>query len=77
MVVEGQSQRFHCNLGNIDNDGASLSVPGLMGIPDSFNLFVEPDSVRHSCKVLERRGSFVRVSFTETEQNARYRAARV
>ncbi len=73
LVVEGQSQGFHCTLNSLDGNGASLTVAGLMGIPDSFSLFVEPESIRYVCAVSERRGNFVKVTFTGQEDNIRFR----
>lgn len=73
LVVEGQGQRFHAAMRDYAEDGARLTVSGLMGIPDRFFLYVEPDSVRYDCHVLERRGNTVRVSFTARAENVRFR----
>ncbi|GEM_PF-1447940 len=73
LVVDGQTQGFHCQLREFSTDGAQLTVSGLMGIPDQFLLFIEPDSVRFTCKVMLRKGNSVKVSFIEREENVRYR----
>ena len=73
LVVDGQNQGFHCNLREFSQDGAFLTVSGLMGIPDVFLLYVEPDSIKFECRVITRRGSAVQVEFTDTTENVRYR----
>ncbi len=73
LVVDGQTQGFHCNLREFSGTGAQLTVSGLMGIPDAFSLFVEPDSIRFACRVTQRRGNTVNVEFTDAVANNRYR----
>lgn len=73
LVVDGQTQGFHCNLREYGEAGAQLTVSGLLGIPDTFSLFVEPDSIRYACRVLRRKGNSVEVEFTEAALNNRYR----
>ena len=73
LVVEGQTQGFHCQLREFSTEGAQLTVSGLMGIPDQFLLYIEPDSIRFTCKVMLRKGNSVKVSFAEREENVRYR----
>lgn len=73
LVVDGQNQGFHCSLREFSEEGAQLTVSGLMGIPDSFSLYVEPDSVKYECRVNLRKGNSVRVEFTSTTENMRYR----
>ena len=73
LVVDGQTNGFHCILREFSTDGAQLTVSGLMGIPDHFSLYIEPDSVRYSCAVVLRKGNSVRVSFQNCEENVRFR----
>ncbi|MEZ5880575.1 MAG: hypothetical protein R3D35_07930 [Nitratireductor sp.] len=73
LVVEGQDQRFHAAMRDYADDGARLTVSGLMGIPDRFFLYVEPDSIRYNCSVLERLGNTVRVEFIARAENVRFR----
>jgi hypothetical protein len=73
LVVDGQNQGFHCALREYSDAGALLTVSGLMGIPDQFSLYVEPDSIKFECAVSQRRGSSVRVSFTSRTDKIRYR----
>ncbi|MGB7287731.1 MAG: hypothetical protein WBC71_12430 [Salaquimonas sp.] len=73
LVVEGQTQGFHCSLREFSTEGAQLTVSGLMGIPDQFSLYIEPDSIKLACSVILRKGNSVRVNFTNREENVRFR----
>ena len=73
LVVEGQTQGFHCQLREFSAQGAQLTVSGLMGIPDKFQLYIEPDSIRFNCSVLLRKGNSVSVRFDLREENIRFR----
>jgi len=73
LVVDGQSQGFHCALREYSESGAFLTISGLMGIPEKFCLFVEPDSIKFDCVVSQRKGNSVRVAFTGQTNNVRYR----
>jgi len=73
LVVEGQTQGFHCNLREFSEYGAHFTVSGLMGIPEVFSLYVEPDSIKFECRVIMRKGSSVRVDFTASTENVRFR----
>jgi len=73
LVVEGQTNGFHCLLREFSSEGAQLTVSGLMGIPDKFLLYIEPDSIRFNCSVLLRKGNSVSVRFDLREENIRFR----
>ncbi len=73
LVVDGQSQGFHCSLREFSSEGAHLTVSGLMGIPDHFSLYVEPDSIKFGCQVTLRKGNSVQVRFTDRQENMRFR----
>ncbi len=73
LVVDGQTQGFHCTLREFSTDGAHLTVSGLMGIPDQFCLYIEPDSIKFNCSVTLRKGNSVRVNFTDRQDNVRFR----
>lgn len=73
LVVDGQSQGFHCALREFSDTGAFLTISGLMGIPERFSLFVEPDSIKFDCVVSQLKGNSVRVAFTGRTENSRYR----
>ena len=73
LVVDGQTQGFHCTLREFSEEGAHLTVSGLMGIPEQFYLYVEPDAIKFKCAVNMRKGNSVRVNFVEREHNVRFR----
>ncbi len=73
LVVEGQPHGFLCNLQQIGAESAQFTVSGLMGIPDHFSLYVEPDKIRYECEVVMKKGNAVRVRFNDREENVRFR----
>jgi len=73
LVVDGQTQGFHCTLREFSTEGAHLTVSGLMGIPDQFSLYIEPDAIKYSCAVVLRKGNSVKVTFSDCEENVRFR----
>lgn len=73
LVAEGQSQGFTCTVNSIARNEADLTVAGLLGIPDRFSLYVEPESVKYDCVVALRKGNAVRVTLTGREENRRFR----
>ena len=54
-------------------EGATLSLTGLMGIPQRFSLFIEPDAVKYACLAKTIRGNSVIVVFEGKEENQRFR----
>lgn len=58
---------------DLTDEGATVSLTGLMGIPREFSLFVEPQSVRYSCAVTLTKGNSMKVVFKGKEENIRYR----
>lgn len=73
LAVEGQIGGFPCMVKDISETGATISLTGLMGIPQNFSLFVEPESIRYSCAVTSTKGNSMIVTFNEKEENIRYR----
>lgn len=73
LAVEGQVGGFPCMVKDLTDDGAIVSLTGLMGIPSKFSLFIEPESVRYSCVVSMSKGNSVVVNFEAKEENLRYR----
>ena len=75
VLFSPESAPVHCNVKNFTDDQATLTMTGWMGLPSSFTLYIEPDSIRTSCRVISRKGSNIQVEFTEVEQGVRYKAA--
>lgn len=73
LAVEGQEGGFPCMIKNLNDDGATISLTGLMGIPENFSLFVEPESVRYTCEVSATKGNSINVNFVEKQENIRFR----
>ena len=73
LVVNGQAGGFPCMVKDLSEDSATLSLTGLMGIPQRFSLFIEPDAIKYACVVKNIRGNSVAVSFESKEENKRFR----
>ncbi|MDJ0613070.1 MAG: hypothetical protein QNJ29_05295 [Rhizobiaceae bacterium] len=65
----------HCSVKDFSDSGAVLAMTGWMGLPSNFVLYVEPDTVRAECRVINRKGSSISVEFTNVEQGVRLRGA--
>ncbi len=74
VLFSPASAPVHCNVKNFTDEHATLTMSGWMGLPSSFTLYIEPDSIRTNCRVLSRKGSNIQVEFTEVEQGVRYRS---
>lgn len=77
VLFSPDSSPVHCIVKNFTDDQATLTMSGWMGLPSSFTLYIEPDSIRTICRVISRKGSNIQVEFTEVEQGVRYRATTV
>lgn len=75
VLFSPESSPVHCNVKNFTDEQATLTMSGWMGLPSNFTLYIEPDSIRTTCRVLSRKGSNIQVEFTEVEQGVRYRTA--
>ncbi len=74
VLFSPESAPVHCSVKNFSDDKATLSMSGWMGLPSSFMLYIEPDSIKTNCRVISRKGSNIQVEFTEVEQGVRYKA---
>jgi hypothetical protein len=52
-----------CLVRNMSGDGANLEVESKIGIPDSFDLVVDPEHSNHHCHVVWRKARRIRVAF--------------
>jgi len=73
VAFDGQSGSVPCTIREFTEEGAVLSMNGWMGVPEEFPLFIEPDRVKVTCKVIRKRGSKVQVNFITWENDVRYR----
>ena len=53
-----------CTVRDMSDGGARISVAGSVGIPDTFELYVELDASWAGCEVTWRRGETVGVRYT-------------
>jgi len=74
VVFSDDNSAVHCAVKNFSSENAILVMSGWMGLPSSFTLYVEPDSVRAECRVINRKGSNIQVEFTDLEEGVRYRS---
>lgn len=63
LTIDGQEKGLPCTIREYSREGAVVTLSGWIGVPESFGLYVEPEGRRHTCRVLERKGNAVRVSF--------------
>lgn len=61
MIIPGFPQHFSCTATAISEQGATLKVFGVLGIPDKFELVI--GKKRHNCKVIQKINNNLRVSF--------------
>jgi hypothetical protein len=52
-----------CTIRNMSGDGACLQVPSTIGIPDDFDLLIEPDKQARPCHVAWKSDSRLGVRF--------------
>jgi len=74
VLFSPETAPVHCSVKNFTEEQATLTMTGWMGLPSDFILYIEPDSIRTTCRVISRKGSNIQVEFTEVEQGVRYRA---
>lgn len=75
VLFTADSSPVHCSVKNFTDEQAVLTMSGWMGLPSSFTLYIEPDSIRTQCRVIARKGSNIQVEFTEIEHGVRYSSA--
>ena len=74
VLFSPESTAIHCSVKNFTDTNATLTMTGWMGLPSSFTLFIEPDSIKTECRVISRKGSNIQVEFLEVEHGVRYRS---
>ncbi|UYN99534.1 MAG: PilZ domain-containing protein [Devosia sp.] len=63
IVINDGFSTFDCTVRNLSETGAKLSVGGIIGIPDRFQLALD-DGRRFDCMVAWRKATEIGVSFT-------------
>ncbi len=49
-----RSSAFPCKVRNVTHAGALLRVPSVIGVPDHFELTIDPSDDRQACRVVWR-----------------------
>jgi hypothetical protein len=73
IVFKNHEVTFDCVVRNLSDRGACLKLENVIGIPDSFELVIEPGSVRN-CRVAWRKPTLIGVEFSKTISPAPHRS---
>jgi hypothetical protein len=63
IVFNHRSCVVDCMVRNLSHDGACLDLPSTLGIPDDFDLLIEPDKPARACRVTWKRETRMGVAF--------------
>lgn len=64
IVFNNANSTFDCNVRNLSEAGALLSMDSTLGVPDVFLLIFSVDGVRRDCRVVRRSLKALGVTFT-------------
>ena len=67
IVINNGRSTFDCTMRNFSQSGARLTLPSILGIPESFELVLD-DGQRFDCTVVWRTATDIGVKFTELSQ---------
>ncbi len=62
IAFKGHGVTINCTVRNLSDQGACLNVESPIGIPDAFDLVLDPVSVR-DCRVRWRKATRIGVAF--------------
>lgn len=62
ISFKGRGAAIDCTVRNLSDGGACLKVESPIGIPDTFELALDPASIRH-CRVTWRKARQIGVEF--------------
>jgi len=63
IAMSDHHATIDCTVRNLSDRGACLKVESPVGIPDTFDLVLDKESVRH-CRVTWRKATQIGVNFT-------------
>ena len=66
IIFNAGYSAFECTIRNLSPTGAMLKVGESIGVPNHFELEMEPGQPRKKCTVRWRDGAMIGVSFDET-----------
>lgn len=64
ICFNGRHSTLPCQVRDISSGGVKLNVQGSVGVPDTFELYIELDGTWVDCEVTWRRGEMVGARFT-------------
>jgi hypothetical protein len=62
IIFKGHCSTIDCTVSNLSDGGACLKVETSIGIPDTFDLVLDPASVRN-CRVTWRKATQIGIAF--------------
>lgn len=74
VLFNENTSPVQCTVKHLEANSATLVMTGWMGLPSNFVLYVEPDSIRANCRVLNRKGSKIDVELLDVTNESRYSA---
>lgn len=63
IIFNKRSSTMDCVVRNLSEEGALLSVEGMQGIPDQFELEIDGGAVKRTCQVVWRQERRLGVRF--------------
>lgn len=63
IVFNHRASVLDCTVRNLSDEGACLLLPSTVGIPDDFDLLIEPDKPARRCQVTWKNESRIGVTF--------------
>jgi PilZ domain-containing protein len=67
IIFNHRSSVINCTIRNLSHGGACLQVTTLVGIPDQFDLTIEPEHSTHGCTVMWKSGTRLGVAFNDKQ----------
>ena len=64
-ITFGYGAAISCTVRNVSVTGAALEVESPVGIPSDFDLVVETDGIKRSCRVVWRKERRIGVTFVD------------
>ena len=74
-VMIGTTETFDCVVRDLSESGARLQFPGMVGIPEKFDLTLTSDRIRIPARRAWLRGNEAGIRFAKSPQPARKTAA--
>jgi PilZ domain-containing protein len=63
-ILLSRGGAIDCTVRNLSETGACLHLPSSVGVPDSFDIVIGPDSAPTPCRVVWRSAKQIGIAFT-------------